>query len=222
MIGLAALVLVSCTESYEWNQKVTVVIGTPKGDVAGSSVQAISFKKYKKALLMEGNSSSWTVTGEAVAVPLPNGRYVFALIESDTIYGESHHLLQGLVHPRIGARTHEALARAAAQPVGSRFPLTGKLRPMLVTFSDISDPRSILEITPSNISRNIGAGYSIKSIYLEVTDEEPRRVGIRDIIPFLNYKNFNPEEKPIKNALRVELPRGLSLRLTRYSFEREE
>lgn len=220
IICLLALVLAGCSESYEWNQKIIVVIGTPDGDVVASSVQSISYRKYKKAILPEGGSSSWKVTGEAVTVPLPNGRYIFALLEADVVYGEAHHLLQKIVYPTIGARTHEALSRAAAQQIGSRFQLAGKLLPMLVTFSDTSDPHTVLEVTSDNISEIIGEGYVIKGIYLEVTDENPLQPKIRETLPFLKYKNFNPKEEPIENPLKVKRPRNMVLPLSRFSFER--
>ena len=43
--------------------------------------------------------------------------------------------------------------------------------PMLVTFADINDPKTVHEMKPDQVSSIFGAGYSLKSITLEITYE---------------------------------------------------
>jgi hypothetical protein len=43
--------------------------------------------------------------------------------------------------------------------------------PLLVTFTDINDPKSVKEVKPDKLAEVFGAGYSLSAITLEITDE---------------------------------------------------
>lgn len=184
---LSAFVLSGCSDSYEWKQKITVTVETPQGEVSGSSVQSVQYKKFRKPVLAEGNSSSWKVDGEAVVVALPVGGYLFGLLKGETTYGDVHHVLQSVVYPTIGPRTNEALARAAEQPLGSHFRVEGRNRPMLVTFKDIRDPKSVQEVKPDDLAAAFGEGYALKSITLEVTDERVTMGKTESLLEWLGW-----------------------------------
>ena len=43
--------------------------------------------------------------------------------------------------------------------------------PMMVTFTDISDPMSVVEVDPNNFVATFGEGYALVEMTLEITDE---------------------------------------------------
>lgn len=185
-VAMLALALAGCGNSYEWNQKVTVVVETPHGEQSGSSIQSVSYRKLGQSVPLEGNSSGWQVEGEAVVVELPGGRYLFALLKGETVYGDVHHVLPSVVYPTTGPRTHEALSRAAGQSAGTALPVEGRNRPLLVTFTNINDPASVRRVDPGNLAATFGPGYVLKAITLEITKEPVTAGLVRSVLPCLS------------------------------------
>jgi hypothetical protein len=56
--------------------------------------------------------------------------------------------------------------------------------PDLVTFADINDPKSVIEVDPNNLQAALGPGVSWNEITLESTDE-PVTTGIKANLPWL-------------------------------------
>lgn len=77
---IVALVLSSCTVAQEeLRNRVTVVVETPSGPVSGSSVIETIISQEAK-ILPSANYVNDDLRGEAVAVDLPNGQVLFALL----------------------------------------------------------------------------------------------------------------------------------------------
>jgi hypothetical protein len=58
--------------------------------------------------------------------------------------------------------------------------------PLLVTFTDINDPKSVLEVKPDNLAASFGVGYSLKSITLEITDEPVTEGKVEGVLGWLD------------------------------------
>jgi len=70
--------------------------------------------------------------------------------------------------------------------------ITPEALPDLVTFADIDDPRSVIEVDPNNLQATLGQGVTWNEITLEMTDE-PITTGIEKKLPWLPAyfeKNF--------------------------------
>ena len=59
-------------------QKLTVAVETPAGEVSGSSVSAVRWRK--QWIQWDGMGWSYDLTGEAVVVEVAPGRVLFALL----------------------------------------------------------------------------------------------------------------------------------------------
>ena len=73
---------------YSRRQKLTVTVETPAGEVSGSSVSAVSWRK--QWFRWDGMGWSYDLTGEAVVVEVAPGRYLFALLKGggdDGVHG---------------------------------------------------------------------------------------------------------------------------------------
>jgi hypothetical protein len=63
-------------------------------------------------------------------------------------------------------------ARAAAQDADEKLDLPQWLYPLLVTFGDINDPKSVQRVDPANLAASFGPGIRLKRITVEVTDDD--------------------------------------------------
>jgi hypothetical protein len=57
--------------------------------------------------------------------------------------------------------------------------------PLLVTFSDLTDPMSVQEVDSDNLQKTFGQGVRLKEITIETTDE-PVTWQIKEVLPWLN------------------------------------
>ncbi|MDO8353944.1 MAG: hypothetical protein Q7T14_10820 [Aestuariivirga sp.] len=164
---LSSLSLSGCG-TYEWHQKLTVEVETPDGVKAGSAVTEVSW--WENRVFKDGAALQSEIKGEAAVVDLGNGRYLFVLLSHANDSGYMAGLAPRVVVDRDGlAWSLEAITRAKG--LSGRLEVPSKHFPMLVTFTDINDPKSVKEVDPANLGATFGAGYALKSITLEVTNE---------------------------------------------------
>ncbi len=152
--------------SYSWHQKMTVEVDVDGQVYAGSSVVEMH---------VSGNpETGWTravrsygLRGEAVVVELPNDRYLFALLTYNVfLTGKVFHDLVGGVwsEPEKGwaSRIGDVEELRAMDPQDY---------PLLVTFTDVTDPKTVQKVDPENLAAKFGPGVSLKRITLEITHE---------------------------------------------------
>jgi hypothetical protein len=185
LLSLLLLALTGC-DRYSWHQKITLTVDTPAGEVSGTSVSAVSWRKHW--IRTDGMGWDYDVTGEAVVVEVTPGRYLFALL--------------------IGAGTTEYMGSVAAASIARRESrvIDGELfdevrdrrdraagvimlpeyqYPMLVTFDDLTDPMSVKLVDPANLAASFGPGVRLKSVVLEVTDEAVTGPKVEGILKWL-------------------------------------
>ena len=66
--------------TYAWNQKLTVTVSTPRGEVSGSSVVNVSWNKNFFSGGWGGALFHLTMRGEATTVDLGGGQFLFAVL----------------------------------------------------------------------------------------------------------------------------------------------
>lgn len=55
--------------------------------------------------------------------------------------------------------------------------------PLLVTFGDLSDPASVMRVDPADLALSFGAGFALREITLEVTDDAVTEGQLAEVIP---------------------------------------
>ena len=177
-VALAVLGLSGCGDGRQSKQtfryKMTVEVETPDGIRHGNAVRELRFTDGYNGFFSLGESKPQVdLVGEAVAVDLPGGRTLFALLsgsDGDVDYGKR-------IADRTGLwRLDKPLAIGTIMGLYPDAPKTEKLTyssalPMLVTFKDINDPTSVERVDPDNFGTNFGVGYRLKLITVQVTDE---------------------------------------------------
>lgn len=174
------LALAGCGEKVAWKQKLTVTVETPDGPRTGSAVQRVRI--FDQAGLLEpitpieARGVAIELRGEAVAVDLGDGRYVFMLI------GGASHLTQRVLEwpePWFpdGARAVARFDGTAEVPFDKA--------PLLVTFEDMDDPASVKRVDPGSLADTFGAGYRLQSITLGITDEPVTEGRVEAVLDWL-------------------------------------
>lgn len=188
----AAMIISGCSDQYNqtWNQKLTITVRTPAGDKTGSAVlQATSEHGYG---LGAGEYKKVNITGEAAVVDLGGGKYLFALLSNSnlpnpaimTYIADETFLAAGLIKDR------KTINYELAHSVGAKAVVPPKFYPMLVTFTNINDPKSVKEVKPDDLTAAIGSGTSIKSITLEITDEKVTEGTVEKVLGWLIGHKF--------------------------------
>ena len=175
----AALLLTGCVEEEHWNQKLTLIIETPKGEITGSVVQRIDWEGVSGFYAemtqgSDGAKTKMTVTGEALAIEVAPGRWLFALLKGDQGWkgepGTNFGYAVGVPNGHF-ARSIEAVADILALPKDAPVTLPREAWPMLVTFDDIANPESVNRVDPDDLSATFGEGVRLIMVTLEVTEE---------------------------------------------------
>lgn len=183
-ICLAALTTSGCSESYSWNQKLTIEVETPSGMKIGSAVTRLNMwvECCVPGLGTVGNSS---IHGEATVVELAPGRYLFAILRghedlAQNVFRETIGLSRKSNRPEfnVWAKRLENLRATANVPANAY--------PEFVTFSNVSDPASVKRVDPHDLSAAFGPGYRLKRITLEITDEG-KSTTLKSVLPWITY-----------------------------------
>lgn len=155
------LFLAGCWGRYDWHQDLRLLIATPQGDVEARAVQAVEAQYWPEWLQLNNFAVDRTLTGEAVVADLGEGRYLFALLSGP---GLAEGVYKDLgVWPEVFRR----IERQVGEPPRD---VPRKYWPVLVTFTDISDPTSVQLVDPDDLSAVFGEGFALRAVTLEITD----------------------------------------------------
>lgn len=180
--GLAAL-LGGCGSNERLRYKTTVEIDTPEGVRIGSAVREIVATNPPSAPMLGEDRGSIQVHGQAVAVDLPNGQTLFALLAGgDGNVDYAGRYTWYLFRDTEGFTTDGAIELWPKLPP-ARLKSIDSL-PMLVVFRDLNDPRSIERVDPNNLAAHFGDGVSLRRIWLGRSSEKVTE-GITERLPWL-------------------------------------
>jgi hypothetical protein len=175
-----------------WNQRLTVIVDTPAGEVRGSSVVEITDTETMGALVPpEARGVSSEVRGEAVALEVLPGRWLFALLSGgDSSKGAADQLAYYAFRlgesREPGVDSYRAfLHDLRAQPRDTPAPIPPEAYPLLVTFDDITRPDTVREVDPSNLAATFGEGVTLRGMTLEVTADRVTKGQVAAALPWL-------------------------------------
>lgn len=231
LLGLLAVVasLWGCglsRPSEELRYRLSVEVDTPQGLKIGSSVIEVRGVKNQDWLTPEARGHRFSFRGEAVAVDLGGGRTLFALLKSESGLSDAGEYPWFAFGKRLaGTRDELQKMRMMRGWKGETVAMTGTetvrqngtqqvpARPLLVRFRDITDPKSVERVDPSDLAKSFGAGVKLVRITLSVTDD-PVTSGIERRLGWLG-KYPEPRLDPTYKGSRNP---KLSQKLTHGSF----
>ncbi len=155
--------------SYSWHQKMTIEVEVDGQLYTGSSVVEVYVIANDPLTKQLGYSYQFGASGEAAFVELPGNRYLFALLDGGPPGSEPQTNALAIFKdqlPRKGGERFSILSKSRFKQDIPRSHL-----PLLVTFTDISDPATVQKVDPENLAATFGSGVSLKRLTLELTDE---------------------------------------------------
>lgn len=184
LASAAAVVLAGCAKRGRLRYRITVEVDTPSGVRTGSSVMETRQQGPQPLVPQElGSGGGGGVVGEAVAVDLGGGRVIFALLsgpEGRSIYAM---VPRALNYPELKPplsrqfKPHEwQEAYDEAENVKPFAVLRREDYPMLVSFGDLGNPKSVEAVNADAVG--------VRRITLQVTDD-PVTTGIEKRLGWL-------------------------------------
>lgn len=214
--GLSLLTIGGCwllsTDSYRY--KITVEVDTPEGLKSGFAVREVS---YSEQLIKLPDATGVTTRqrGDAVAIDLPGGKALFALLPVNAC------------EPLQAAFGNDAPATLDAAKADGRVAVLAQTRskvgydkgvavikqvqtyPILVTFTDIADPASVRRVDPADLAASFGPGVRLKRITVRITDDpvttgiEKRLRWLPRVYEIMKGTAFRPEGVPVGDYRRL-------------------
>ena len=175
LAGGLALLLSGCGigSKSTYRFRLTVEVDTPEGTRSGSSVYEVMARNMP-GMDPSGMVREWKVRGEAVAIDLPGGEVLFALLKTvnPTGHDDLAYSSMAALDPAFNYDYVESARRIAnGAGIRSSTELSPRDYPMLVTFRDIADPKTVERVDPTNFPATFGSGVRLKRITVEVTDD---------------------------------------------------
>ena len=180
------------TPAYRY--RLTVEVETPEGLRTGSSVIEVETSESS----FPHSTVNHRVRGEAVAVDLPGGKTLFALLrsESDVDWASRVMFMLAPEAPRSSDdpflfRYKNMLKLKGPITLPRMWPPVADLPqrsayPMMVTFGDLADPTSVERGDPDDLAASVGEGVVLKRITVQMT-EDPVTTGIDKRLAWLDH-----------------------------------
>ena len=178
--------------TVSWNQRLTVIVDTPAGKVRDHSVVEITKTETLGPLVLpEARGVSSEVRGEAVAVEVLPGRWLFALLsgaagskgDADQL---AYHAFRLGESREPGVDSYRAYVRdLRAQPLDTPAPIPPEAYPLLVTFDDLAQPQTVREVDPTDLAATFGPGVTLQGMTLEITRYGISKGKMEEILPWI-------------------------------------
>jgi hypothetical protein len=193
LVALVAmgLCLAGCGKTETYRYKLTLAVDTPEGVKRGSSVVEVLFYEVR----IPARGTMHKLRGEALYLDLGPGKRPLIALLTNQLHpkydkemrwsrdaGPSDNLLFPLYGVTPSADFMGDLRRIAVVR-GPRRLAPADL-PDLVTFADVNDPKSVIEVNPNDLQATLGPNINWNEITLEITDE-PIATGIETKLPWL-------------------------------------
>jgi hypothetical protein len=185
------LLLSSCGLWYETHRLryvMTVEVMTPLGLRTASSPIEVSV--IESPIWDLGRLVNYELRGEAVAIDLPDGRVLFALLRKPENQDWAIHLPIEAFRPffeqvdRPGAPDW-AERIAHLKRSGASATLTHEQLPVFATFERLNEPGSIRRVDADGFAEEFGPGVYLRSVHIAATDEAPRDT-LSERLPWLS------------------------------------
>lgn len=204
-VGLSGCELIGFPE-WEWRQKLTIEVELPFGPIAASSVMAVKCGSSPQWLRgMGGGGLGCQIQGEAVSLAMAPGHVLFGLLTGaprSTNYPDkvAYHVF---FPDRTLTTVEERGDRLEREFRGEVRDLPRQYYPLLVTFTDINDPKTVQQVDPDNLAATFGPGVSLKRITLEITDEPVTEGKLESVLGWLDdLKKYRTDpNNPFTNTL---------------------
>lgn len=194
VLGFVAFRVLIGGSTVSWNQRLTIIVDTPAGEVRGASVVEITNTETLGPLVLpEARGVSSEARGEAVAVEILPGRWLFALLSGDADGKGSagqlvYHAFRLGETREPGTKSYRSNMRdLRAQSLDTPAPIPPEAYPLLVTFDDLAQPQTVREVDPTNLAATFGPAVALRGMTLEITNDNITEGRLRSILDWLGH-----------------------------------
>jgi hypothetical protein len=190
LASVAAAPLSGCLKPHETlRYRLTLEVRTPQGMKTGSSV--LQNDAWGPSVIpLPGDIGGSGYIGEAPMVDLGDGRLLFALLCGPDWQRDIFGIVSAVLsYPelKLGGPDDGLMQRMKrANETKPSAKLGRGQYPILVTFTDINEPKSVIEVASNDLAASFGAGYELAEITFQVVDQQtPLTTGIRQRLKWL-------------------------------------
>ena len=211
-VSALALWIFVTWDSVSVRYKLTYVVDVKGETRTGSGVIEIRAEDTSKLPLL-GRGFGSSATGEAVVVDLGDGRFLFSLLNNAATLP-----FKPFIEHYKGDNTGIDVLRTLRSEKPSTE-LEIEQLPMLVTFSNLSDPKSVRKVNPYNLAATFGSGIKLDNVKLEITDEPVTKGAVDPVLRWLSdVGDWMLDGQRLNTA---SLEKKLANNLTRLDFKRD-
>ena len=174
----------ACQKLPTYRYKITVEVQTPQGIRTGSAVREVA-SHTEPRITPEMGGVHVALKGEAVVVPLSNGKSVYALLTADDASGFPAAVAEEVLGPAGGyprGPYADIVAYLASHRVRGIVP--PRAYPKFVSFTDKRDPKTVYLVKPKSTPPVADNEVLIKKISIETAGEAVTR-SIEKDLPWL-------------------------------------
>jgi hypothetical protein len=125
------------------------------------------------------------VRGEAIHFDLGRGNLLLVTM-SGSNGPKNRQALSVLAQQILGVRDWKSPVMQEAMQRGTKKPVPPELLPWMITFDDPNDPDSLRVVDPDNLSEIFGRDVSVKSAWLQMTEERSDDFSLIQKLPWLD------------------------------------
>lgn len=167
-----------CMKSMTQRIKVTVRVQDGSQIYSGSAVQEFTCTETDNR--WQGMAiGGCKIKGEAVPIKIGDKGWLFMIFSGSQGQGTNPEYYTG------------AIQNNQRQLGNEEWNVSTENAPMMVTFHDLNDPKSIIEVKPMALSDVFGNGVELKSIHVERTKDWVTRGSIERSLPWLREIGYN-------------------------------
>ncbi|MGD9851764.1 MAG: hypothetical protein AB7T38_10885 [Nitrospirales bacterium] len=179
---------------YTWHQKMTVEVEAHGQVYTGGSVVKVTVSDSDPLTKRLGFSSQFGARGEAAFVELPGKRYLFALLDGGPADSGPQTNALNIFKGQLPPSGDERFAILSKSRFKTEIPPSHY--PLLVTFTNITDPTTVKVVDPDNLAETFGPGVSLKRITLEITDEPVTEGKIEQVLGWWLAQGVDRRDPP--------------------------
>jgi hypothetical protein len=187
--GSAAAWLVSAWDRATLRYKLTYEVEVDGALRSGSGVVEVTREDTTK-LPLPMTGYGYAFRGEAPVVDLGGGRYLFSLLTDSSAARTDAPYLPYTVFAAFalpGDTPVETTRRLMARK--PQAVLMPEQVPLLVTLTDVNDPRTVRKVDPANLAASFGAGVKLARVTLAITDEAVTQGRVENVLEWLGALN---------------------------------
>ena len=196
LVSILTLTMAGCEKTdnrgeghtYTYKYKITVTIRDQGHLLQASDVVRVREQSYNGIALVP------KLCGEATALKLINGRYLFALLNGPTLdlqpgRQQWRGAPTGVLLQRLGLQTEWSWKDDSGlrQLLNVKTPVQfdPDEMPEFVSFRDMNDPTTVERIEPTQIPEWLGDDIKVEGVTVQITNEQATRGHLAHILPWL-------------------------------------